>query len=285
MCVDGESLLFQGGGYARYTLTPSSSTGRLSRRQTVLPTRSTLSETLSLEFRTSLDHQGVLFRSGGLLDDTDFSLVQLQAGGQLSLLLDLGAGEQRLDFPQKPGGVHDAEWHRLEVERMGLDVRLMLDNMTLTHCLEGSQVYLDVPYDQHYAGGPPRQGEGHYVGCLQDIRLDGNVLPTSDSNSFASVSFLGNGSVGSGCGLRGCLPDPCQGGLCEERGEEDFVCRCEDGRRLVSEPCNGQPTVPYLFVIVGVAVVAGLALLLVLVVIGEQRIHNGLYMEPVLTAT
>lgn len=275
--------MFSGGSYAQYTLhqpdpTPTGpeAAARRKRRQTTptmsAATRSTLSDRFSLRFRTAED-QGILFHVGGLDSADDFSYVQLREGGRLSYHVNLGAGEEGLDFPAHLPAVDDALWHFLALERVALELTVTLDNLTFSHTLGGNQLYLDVGYGDFYAGGPPREGAGVYMGCLRDIRVDDSVLPTSGSNGFASIALRGNGSssVGARCALRGCFPDPCGGGACEEVGQEGFACMCEDGSRRVSEPCPVlQPVTPYLLIIIVASVIGGLVLLLVLAVIGEE---------------
>ncbi len=289
------SLMFDGSGYAAYTLSRdpsgtniarSSSHGRERRQATPTTLRSTIRDKLSLRFRTE-SNTGVLFHIGGDPSGGDeYSFFRLESGGGISYHVNLGSGvEETVDTP--PGHtVGDAQWHYLEVERVGLELQLVLDNVTISRTLGGSQLYLDVEYSQFYAGGMPVGVSGvgpRYTGCLEDIRVDDSVLPTSpgSSNRFAAIEIRGNstGGVRTGCALRGCLPDPCKGGNCSERGETGFICICEDGSRQFSSPCPPTRTqIPYLFVIIIASVLGGLILLLLAAIICELADPTCTYM-------
>ena len=203
--------------------------------------------------------------------------VAFQDDGRLSYHINLGSGEERVEFPAYLPALDDALWHFLELERTALDLTVTLDNFTFSHTLGGNQLYLDVAYEDFYAAGPPRMGAGQYSGCLRDVRVDDSVLPTSGSNRFASVTYRGDGGEGSevktGCGLRGCFPDPCAGGRCVESGETGFVCECEDGSRLISRPCSEpEQETPYLLIIIIVVALVVLMLLLALAILGEYTV-------------
>lgn len=265
--------MFSGESYAEYRLTTSNSQPRV-RRQASPVLRSTLSDQLSFRFRTEFD-SGILFHIGGLSSDEDLSYVELENGGTISYHINLGSGEETVYFPNQFPTVDDALWHYFQLERTALDLMLTLDDQMFSHTLGGNQIYLDVGYMQFYAGGLPVQGsrlDRSYTGCLEDIRVDNNVLPTSGSNKFATVTYRGNSSTGVsiGCALRGCFPDPCGGGRCTERGMTDFVCSCNDGSRLFSTPCSApQQVTPYLLVIIAASVISGLLIFLVVISVGR----------------
>lgn len=254
------------------------------------PLRSSLIDELSFRFRTEL-RQGILFYIGQVdrstsSDDNeeedvrDFMFLQLQDEDTISFHINLGSREEMVNFPDT--AVSDSRWHLVTVQRSVLDLQLGLDNLTITHTLGGDQLYLDVGYSEFYAGGVPatisEQNDtttSFFTGCLEDIRLDQNILPTSGTNSFAMATYRGvesssSSSVTLGCALRGCFPDPCQGGECAERGETEFVCTCSDGSVLQSMPCSEPVTVtPYLLVAIACAVLGGLVLFLIIAIIGK----------------
>ncbi len=270
--------MFSGrGGYAQYNLTDSTAEFNRVKRQIPSALRSTLTDQLSLRFRTELS-RGILFQNGEMNGTGDFYSLQLQTRGAVSYHINLGSGEETFSFPTSLSPVDDAEWHYLEVERNALALRLVLDNLTLSYTLGGNQLNLDVPYDYFYAGGSPVQSGSDagnlYIGCLRDIRVDQNVLPTSGSNRFATVSFSGDTDtpgISTGCGLKGCFPDPCQGGNCTENGDVEFTCSCSDGSILNSSPCIiPERVTPFLLVIIIVALVVVLLLLLITGAIGKS---------------
>ena len=272
--------MFGGKGYAEYTLNPPAGIQR-ARRQVSSLLRSTIVDHLSLRFRTEVG-SGTLFQIGRAGNNGgDFFSVELQEG-RIILRANLGSGEERVNLGDGTPRVDDAVWHSLELERVALDVQLTLDSVTFSHTLTGGHLYLDVGYSQFYAGGVPvPNGVGSgYIGCLEDIRIEENSLPTSEQSSlpmlgsteFASVIYRGNSSVNVGCGLRGCFPDPCKGETCIERGARGFSCSCQDGSIVVSGPCTepGQVT-PFLLIIIIVAVVCTAILVPIITAIGEGK--------------
>lgn len=268
--------MFSGAGYTEYSLTPPTgiTISQRARRQTTA-LRSTMTDQLSFRFRTE-SSSGVLFHVGSEagVGGGDFAYVEIQDGGRIAYHINLGSGEEVVTLPDGFPAVDDAVWHLLEVRRSALDLELALDSEVLSHALSGIGLYLDVGYDRFYAGGVPDQGgvARAYTGCLEDIRVDQMALPTSGSNGFASVAFRGNtSSVRIGCALRGCFPNPCgEGGTCVEDGATEFVCSCEDGRRVASMACVRVPTVtPYLLVIVVAAAIIAVLLILILGILGE----------------
>ena len=277
VCAVTNSLMFGGGNYAQYTLneTAVSSSVGFNRASRQAPTvlRSTFTDLLSFRFRTESD-RGIVFYIGEVDGTGDFSYVQLQEGGSISYHINLGAGEERVNImpPNSSSSANDAQWHVFEVERTGFNLILTLDNFTLSHKLGGNQLdlNLDVGYSDFYAGGIPNAPERTYTGCLEDIRVDRNPLPTSDSNKLATVIFGGDSSISLGCALRACFPNPCRGGNCTEIGERDFSCSCRDGSRFRSQPCPLTPrTTKYLLLIIICAVIGGLLLLSILISCGK----------------
>jgi len=94
--------------------------------------------------------------------------------------------------------VGDVRWHMVDVLRSGLAVSLTIDsNSTFQHTLADNALILNIDASQIYAGGRPVNDDvsNGYTGCLQDIRLDQFVLPTSGSNDFASVTFGGSSGI------------------------------------------------------------------------------------------
>lgn len=286
MYTDAESLMFSGGSYAQYSLnddiTTSTTTVGSTRRKRQTPTlRTTLTDQLSFRFRTELD-QGVLFQIGQVENSRgDFVFVEITIGGSLNYHINLGSGEETIAFPSDLPAVNDAEWHIFESDRFALDLRLTLDNLTMSHTLEGAlegyQLYLNVDHSHFYAGGTPSQSNTpniQYIGCLEDVRIDQNILPTSGGNKFAIVVYNGSGDgVGLGCTLRGCYPNPCGTGNCTEKGDDDFICSCSNGNSVISAPCSEpEPVTKFQFVIIIAGLLGGLLLLLICFAFSEFKL-------------
>ena len=265
--------MFSGGGYAQYRLNETAVSNIMfnrEKRQTML-FRSTTIDQLSFRFRTELD-RGILFHIGEVDGSGDFSSLRLQDGGSISYHLNLGSGEERVNFPDSFPPVNDAQWHYLEVERTALDLRLRLDHFNFSHVLRGNQLNFDVYYSKFYAGGAPGQGDAQqsFIGCLEDIRVDQNILPTTGSNRFATISIAVSSNVSIGCGLRGCFPHPCQYGNCTEIDDSRFRCSCSDGTVQLSRPCpNPKQVTRYLLVIIVGSIVGSLLLVLVIAIVSK----------------
>lgn len=171
--------------------------------------------------------------------------------------------------------IADSEWHFVEVKRSALELTTAVDDVILHHTLKRTQLSLDVR-PIIYVGGRPNSGESNiiapYLGCLQDIRIDQNPLPTSGANDFSSVMFVGE-EVSNNCALGLCLPNPCGSGNCSEvtltRGSS-FECACENGLVVIGNGCPGEPTPPmFTLVVVFATVAGGLLICVTLVSMGE----------------
>lgn len=205
--------------------------------------------------------------------------MQLE-GGYLVYHINLGSGEESISMATQQ--VNDAVWHTFTVERTALSLSLTLDmTSNLTHTLSSTNLTLDINPSLIYAGGFPSSSSttsddiiisNPYTGCLEDIRIDGNVLPTVNANEFASVMFLGNAPISYNCALRGCLPDPCgeEGANCSEVGSTGYRCMCSEGHMTVSEPCPAPvPPPTFRLLIIAAPIVGGVILCVIITLLGE----------------
>lgn len=174
--------------------------------------------------------------------------------------------------------IADSAWHFVAVKRSALELTTTVDDVILHHTLKGTQLSLDV-HPIIYTGGRPNSGGSDiitpYLGCLEDVRIDQNPLPTSGANSFASVTFIGE-AVTYNCALGHCLPNPCGRGNCSEvtlSGESSFECACESGQVVVGNGCPGEPTPPMFTLVVVFATVAGGLLICVTIVSMGESIY------------
>ena len=193
--------------------------------------------------------------------------------GYLVYHINLGSREESVAMTTHR--VDDALWHVFSVERLILSLSLFLDDTNLTHSLSSTNLTLDIDSTQVYAGGFPSLESGDviinaYTGCLEDVRIDGNILPTLGSNDFASVAFRGTAPISYNCALRACSPNPCgEGTNCTEVGSSGYQCHCSDGSVTVSLPCAAPAPPPtFRFVLVVVPVLGGVILLAVMTIIG-----------------
>lgn len=95
--------------------------------------------------------------------------------------------------------------------------------------------------------------ENGFNGCLQNLKMNDEDLPTDGSNSYVTAK---PNKVSSGCKLSiativpdKCVSSPCQnGGRCSPDGENGFNCTCpegvkgptcgQDSRQCASNPCS-----------------------------------------------
>ena len=201
--------------------------------------------------------------------------MQLE-GGYLVYRINLGSGEESISMITQQ--VNDAEWHTFTVERTALSLSLSLDNtFNLTHTLISTNLTLDINPSLIYAGGLPLANaesddiiiSNPYTGCLEDIRIDGNVLPTVDYNEFASVMFRGD--ISYNCALRSCSPNPCGvGANCTDIGISRYRCMCSNGHMTVSEPCPAPvPPPTFRLLIITAPIVGGVILCVIITLFGE----------------
>ena len=186
--------------------------------------------------------------------------------------MNLGSGEEQL--PLINITLADSIWHFIVVKRSALDLATTVDNVTDTHTLQGSDLTLDINPSEIYAGGRPSTSTGGvslmltpYIGCLEDIRIDQDQLPTSDSNSFASVLFAGSSEISYNCALGRCLTEPCGRGNCSERGTENYACSCEIGITTFSHPCPLEVPPPMFTLAIVFGAVAGGLLICVVTIL------------------
>lgn len=175
--------------------------------------------------------------------------------------------------------VNDAVWHTFAVNRIALSLSLSLDEVSnITHTLSSTNLTLDVNPSLVYAGGFPSSPKSDdiiinnaYIGCLEDIRIDGNVLPTVGSSEFASVTFLGSDPISYNCALRACSPNPCgERANCSEIGSSSYRCSCSDGHVTVSQPCPApKPPSTLRLVVLTAPIVGGVILCAIITSLGE----------------
>ena len=162
---------------------------------------------------------------------------------------------------------NDGQWHTVNVSRTGLDLSLTVDSTNVVQVvLPGPHFTLEYNSSDVFIGGQPSLNgtviDG-YHGCLQDIRLNNNLLPLSGSTEFASVTFVG-GNAMNGCTIGTCSPNPCEPGNCTEKANNRTItCSCPDGR-ITDNNCSIDRTVTPIGVIAVVIAVSVLALMLLI---------------------
>lgn len=130
--------------------------------------------------------------------------------------------------------LNDALWHTVSISRVGLTASLTVDNENVSLLLLGPHLTLEYNSSGVFVGGRPGPGAtvtDGYHGCLEDIRLNQNSLPLSESSDFASFTFVGIAAM-AGCSVGPCFPtNPCSPGNCTEKDNgTSYMCVCADGR-------------------------------------------------------
>lgn len=168
--------------------------------------------------------------------------------------------------------LNDMQWHTVSLNRTGLSISLRVDSLaSISFTLAGPSLTLEYSSSGIFVGGQPGPGDtvaDGYHGCLEDLRLNHNSLPLSESNDFASVTFIG-GSATSGCSVGPCFPNPCTPGNCSESSNgTSFLCMCPDGRNQTMECETGVTATPVGPIAIAVAVGVFALLLLVAMTTG-----------------
>ena len=185
------------------------------------------------------------------------------SSGELVISINLGGSTDTIRTSGTP--LNNMQWHTVSLSRRGLIASLIVDSLVnISLPLTGSSVTLEYSSSGIFAGGQPGPGStvaNGYHGCLEDLRLNQNSLPLSESNEFAVVTFVG-GSTMRGCLVGPCFPNPCTPGNCSEGSNgTTFICMCPNGRSQTT-PCGPGVTEPPIGHIAVAVAVAALALLL-----------------------
>ena len=166
--------------------------------------------------------------------------------------------------------LHNGVWHKVSITRIGLSVQLIVDNIVLNHTHSGPYFTLEYASNNLYSAGRPDNNgavtEG-YNGCIQDIRLDHTYLPTSGTNNFVNVSYVGD-TPEKGCQVGPCWPNPCHTGNCSEITTDVYLCTCPNGETKTS-PCEpDRGNVPFGPIAIAIAMAVFVIILLTVLIIG-----------------
>ena len=161
--------------------------------------------------------------------------------GFVRVIMDLGQGVVTVTSTSR---IKANVYFTITVNRNGKDIDLTVSSMsTVSGRAPGTFSTLNVN-NRFYVGGVPMHmtpalppqlsGIGGFVGCIDDVKVNGDFLVSSDLlTSFNARQ----------CSVILCNPNPCQnGGTCNEVGNSVF-CDCSDGflgPYCVSDedPCN-----------------------------------------------
>ncbi|XP_064481302.1 fat-like cadherin-related tumor suppressor homolog isoform X2 [Ornithodoros turicata] len=228
---------FGGKSYAHYTLT-----NPMDRRIT-----------LALRLRTIQSTGNLMYSAGA----RDYSILEV-VNGCVQYRFDCGSGEGVVRVGQKR--VSDGSWHEVMLERRGNFARLSIDHRyESSGAAPGVHDILNLDGNDMFFGAEVRVA-GYddlrmgFVGCLDDVRVDGILLPLHVSGGstiatlrrFANVQFSCKTLFDPGV----CGSQPCQnGGSClpstDQKGD-GYTCTClsrfkGNSCQIDTNPCASAP--------------------------------------------
>ncbi|KAF2353703.1 Cadherin, partial [Trinorchestia longiramus] len=207
---------------------------------------------LSLYIRTRHPY-GVLVYSAGAVDYSSLDIVD----GYIQYRWECGSGEGIVRFSRYK--ISDNKWHFVNLTRKGTLSVLSVDDHETSSAAPGDSDVLNLGSDILYLGckvsdeSPNPEIISGFVGCIDEVTLNGRKLPlslsSSESTSTALKRFV---NIELTCpatlpvpGV--CASHPCwNGGTCTEINKIEYECLCPDrfsGRQceLDGAPCSDSP--------------------------------------------
>ncbi|KAF8791564.1 Fat-like cadherin-related tumor suppressor [Argiope bruennichi] len=230
-------ISYNGKSYARYSLTN--------------PFERHLS--IAVSVRTVQATGNLMFAAG----IRDYSILEI-VNGYVQYRFDCGSGEGlvRVEHPQ----VNDGLWHDVCVERRGNAAEVIVDkvhrisgNAPGVHDilnLDGNDIYFGAEVRHHPAVFGYEDIRMGFVGCMDDIRIDGVSLPLHVAGGNNVVTLRRFANVQFQCAVLFdpgvCGSQPCaNGGVCNATGNS-YTCQCLArflGSRceIDTNPCASNP--------------------------------------------
>ncbi|XP_035227160.1 fat-like cadherin-related tumor suppressor homolog isoform X3 [Stegodyphus dumicola] len=210
-------ISYNGKSYARYSLTN--------------PLERHLSIAVSVR---TVQATGNLMYAAGI---RDYSILEI-VNGYVQYRFDCGSGEGlvRVEHPQ----VNDGLWHDICVERRGNAAEVIVDKVHRTSGnapgvhdilnLDGNDIYFGAEVRHHPAVFGYEDIRMGFVGCMDDIRIDGVSLPLHVAGRNNVVTLRRFANVQFQCAVLFdpgvCGSQPCaNGGACNATGNA-FTCQC-----------------------------------------------------------
>lgn len=145
----------------------------------------------------------------------------------IELWLNLGSGS--LTISSSP--INLSQWHIIEVERMGPNGKLIVDNaVPVTGTAPGSSSMLQLGSDLHIGGiseysnlAPELEIYGGLSGCVRQLEVQMEVVDILDN-------LIGSANIGDCSQHLLCLTSPCSNGsTCMDVEPGSYVCICAAG--------------------------------------------------------
>ncbi|KAG8191614.1 hypothetical protein JTE90_018546 [Oedothorax gibbosus] len=230
-------ISYNGKSYARYSLTN--------------PFERHLSIAVSVR---TVQSTGNLMYAAGI---RDYSILEL-LNGYVQYRFDCGSGEGLIRVESLQ--INDGLWHDVCVERRGNAAEIIIDKIHRTSGnapgvhdilnLDGNDIYFGAEFIQHpdvFGYEDIRMG---FVGCMDDIRIDGASLPLHVAGGNNVVTLRRFANVQFQCAVLFdpgvCGSQPCaNGGACNATGNS-YTCQCAPrflGSRceIDTNPCASSP--------------------------------------------
>ena len=189
--------------------------------------------------------------------------------GNISYTINI-QGNNPLTITASNAASTDGLWHNITITRQGLNILVEYDGIYRNEVfITGNNLLLNYESDKIFAAGLAAGNsivQNGYTGCLQDIRLNGQPLPTTGNNELASVEFVGDVPL-RGCNVGPCYPDnPCGStGNCSEIDNNNYQCSCDNGDTVTGSSCDRIRPEPSLGPVI--AIVVSLAVFMIILII------------------
>ncbi|GAB6033159.1 hypothetical protein CHUAL_012768 [Chamberlinius hualienensis] len=211
---------------------------------------------LSLKLKTVQPRSCIMYAAGRI----DYSILEV-VNGFIQYRFDCGSGEGLVRLENV--WVSNGQWHSVSLSRRGNVAELVVDNIPAYGSAPGHNDVLNIETNDVYFGAEVRpyplvQGYDDirmgYVGCLDDIQIEGVALPlkTTSGSSSAVAQLKRLVNIERYChptptDLGICGSQPCfNGGTCKGISDTNYVCHCHVrftgyNCEIDTNPCASSP--------------------------------------------
>ena len=198
---------------------------------------------LSLNIRTNHEAGTVVYSRGTV----DYNILEIK-NGFLQFRWNTGSGEGLVIANSVK--INNLEWHSVNLTRIALNSSLVVDGYEFSDVSPGPNEVMSLDWMKFYIGAEVFHSENEYskssvergfVGCIDEVSLDGQKLPLSMGPSKDTSSLRRFVNVDLSCSRKVAVSDICNsypcmnGGKCLAKGDT-FECQCQE--RFAGEVCD-----------------------------------------------